>query len=327
MALPKAEVHVHLEGCLAPELVSAAARRAGAELPDGLEQGVHDLDSLLRTLDISCALVDTEAELIDIAYGFSQHEADSGVRYADVIVNPAHWPAWRDRLDRFVAALDAGFTAAETDGLTPVGVCPSIGRDQSASEAVELVEWIVADQSERLVALSIDGNEEAAGRSGPRFADAFDRAAAAGLHRCVHAGESSGPEGVWDAIDLLGAERIDHGIRCVDDPALVAELVNRGIALDVCPTSNVRLGVVSSLHDHPVEQLRATGVRVSINTDDPFLLGTDIPAEMASVATTFGWGTDVVAEMARTSIDASFAPAAVKRALQNELSAFLESPS
>lgn len=315
---------MHLEGCIDPGLVRRAARRAGVELPADLGEEVKDLDSLLRTLDISCGLIDTEDELTDIAYGYAQHAASSGVRYADVIVNPAHWTAWRDRLDRFVAALDAGFTAAETDGLTPVGVCPSIGRDQSASEAVELLEWIVASKSDRLVALSIDGNEEVAGRSSSRFASAFSQAAAAGLHRCVHAGESSGPEGVWDAIDVLGAERIDHGIRCVDEPALVAELASRGIALDVCPTSNVRLGVVPSLRAHPVQELRSAGVRVSINTDDPFLLGTDVPSELQSVATAFGWGTDAIGELARTSIDTSFASADVKDALQDELAGFLE---
>jgi len=324
VALPKAEVHVHLEGCIERDLVRRAARHQGLDIPIAPEDEVNDLGSLLRTLDASCGLIDAGDDLAEIAYGFARHAAGSGIRYADVIVNPAHWLAWRDRLDEFFAVLDSGLTAAEADGFAPVGVCPSIGRHQSGSEAVELVEWIIAHPSERLVALSIDGNEEAAGRSSSRFADAFERAAAAGLHRCVHAGESSGPEGVWDAIDVLGAERVDHGIRCVDEPALVAELRSRGVPLDICPTSNVRLGVVRSLRDHPVAALHDAGVRISINTDDPYLLGTDVPAELESVANEFGWGSGVLVEFAQTSIDASFAPGELKAALRKDLNAYVE---
>ncbi|WP_407926628.1 adenosine deaminase family protein, partial [Caenimonas soli] len=116
------------------------------------------------------------------------------------------------------------------------------------------------------MALSIDGNEAAAGRTGPRFAEAFRRAGGAGLRRTVHAGESSGPEGVRDAIELLGADRIDHGVRAIEDPGLVELLVDRQIPLGICPTSNLTLGVYPSIEDHPIDRLRRAGVAVSINT-------------------------------------------------------------
>ena len=122
---------------------------------------------------------------------------------------------------------------------------------------------VVRRQPARVVALSIDGNEAATGRTGARFAEAFAAAAAAGLHRTVHAGESSGPEGVWDAIDLLGAERIDHGVRAVEDAALVEELVRRRIPLGICPTSNVRLGVCARL-PRPPAGAAATGGRAGL---------------------------------------------------------------
>src|SRR5262249_4847089 len=158
----------------------------------------------------------------------------------------------------------------------------------------ELVETLAALRHPRVVALSIDGNEAAAGRTGPRFADAFRRAAAAGLKRTVHAGESSGPEGVRDAVGLLGADRIDHGVRAIEDASVVEMLAERGIPLGVCPTSNLTLNVAASIQAHPIDALRRAGVAVSINTDDPALLRTSLEREYALCRDAFGWSDEVV---------------------------------
>ncbi len=214
-----------------------------------------------------------------------------------------------------VDAIDAGLRAAEQDGLPPVGLCVSLLRTQSSDAAAELVDTLVALRNPRVVALSIDGNEAAAGRTGPRFADAFRRAGAAGLRRTVHAGESSGPEGVRDAITLLGADRIDHGVRAIEDPELVALLVDRQIPLGICPTSNLKLGVYARIEDHPIDRLRRAGVAVSINTDDPVLLGASLVDEYALCAKVFGWSEDDLRSLARHSVDASFANAEVKARL------------
>jgi len=323
VALPKAEVHVHLEGSIPAPLLIEAARDAGVEPPD--LTAIQGLDDLLAVLDASCALMTRPEQIERLAYDFSRRSHACGVRYADLIVNPTHWPSWHDRLDGFVTALDRGFAAAETDGLTPVGLCLSIKRDQSGAAATELAEWMVEVRHPRVVALSIDGNEAAAGRTGPRFAEAFAVAARNGLRRCAHAGESSGPEGVRDAIEILGAERIEHGIRSVEDPALVAELARRQIPLGVCPTSNVRLGTVPTLAAHPLGKLLAAGVRVSINTDDPLLLHTDLTTELALAARTFSLDNEQLGDLARTSLDASFAPPELKREITRELNAFLAS--
>jgi adenosine deaminase len=225
----------------------------------------------------------------------------------------------------FLDALGDGFTAARADGLPQVGVCVSLKRTQSAAEALDLVDRVVALRHPSVVALSIDGNEAAAGRTGPRFAAAFAEARAAGLHCCAHAGESSGPEGVRDAIDVLGAERIDHGVRAVEDPALVRRLAADGIPLDICPTSNVRLGVAPTLALHPVEALRRAGVRVSLNTDDPVLFETTVDGEYDACADTFGWTEGSLAEVARTSIESSFAAAGLRQDLLRDLDAYLRS--
>jgi adenosine deaminase len=313
-SLPKAEVHVHLEGCFEQVDVQQLAREAGEAMPDFNIQGA-DLSTFLRLLDWTCGLVRTPEQLARAAYAFAKREAANGVVYADLIVNPTHWSTWHGRLDAFVDALDSGFREAEEDGLPCVGLCISLLRQQSAQEALELVDWLITNKHPRAVGLSIDGNEAAAGRTGPRFAEAFAKAKEAGIHRTVHAGESSGPEGVRDAITYLKAERIDHGVRAIEDPDLVKELAQKSIPLNVCPGSNVILGKYPDRASHPLDKLRRAGVRVSINTDDPALMGHSLVEEYVETARTYGWDQAVVREVARTSLEASFCGDDLKRKL------------
>ena len=321
-ALPKAEVHAHLEGCFEPGVLEQWSTQARVLMPRPRERlfEFEGLADFLHFLDWACGLASTRERLAELSYGYSKRLAGGGAGYADVIVNPTHWQAWRGRLRDMIDAIDAGLTAAEQDGLPPVGLCVSLLRTQSSDAAIELVDALVALRHPRVVALSIDGNEAAAGRTGPRFAEAFRRAGAAGLCRTVHAGESSGPEGVRDAIELLGADRIDHGVRAIEDPELVGLLVDRQIPLGVCPTSNLTLGVYASIEDHPIDRLRRAGVVVSVNTDDPVLLGASLVGEYALCSKAFDWSDDVLRALARNSIDASFANADVKARLTQALS-------
>lgn len=320
-SLPKAEVHVHLEGCFEPATLENWARQACVPMPRPRDQlfSFNGLADFLEFLDWACGLASTSDRLAEMAYGFSRRLAADGAGYADVIINPTLWAALHGRTRALIEALDAGFGAAEQDGLPPVGLCISLLRTQSADEAIDLVESLVAWRHPRVVALSVDGNDAAAGRTGPRFAEAFRRAGSAGLRRTVHAGESSGPEGVREAVELLGADRIDHGVRAIEDDLVVALLAERGIPLGICPTSNLTLKVYPSIEAHPLNRLRKAGVRVSINTDDPSLLATDLPSEYELASTAFGWTDDIVREVARTSIEASFANADVKARLNSAL--------
>lgn len=323
-ALPKAEVHLHLEGCFEAATIAQWAQAEGVALPRPQEDLFRfaGLADFLEFLDLACGLASTPQRLFDLSYGLSQRLADNGTGYADVTFNPTHWHAWHGRLAAMVDAMDAGFRAAEQDGLPPVGLCVSLLRTQTAEQATELVDTLRAMRHPRVRALSVDGNEATAGRTGPRFADAFKRAADDGLRRTVHAGESSGPQGVWDAIDLLGADRIDHGVRAIDDAALVQVLAERGIPLGICPTSNVVLGVYPSIDAHPVDKLRAAGVRVSLNTDDPALLGASLVGEYALCRETFAWTDETIRAVARTSIEASFAEVDTKASLLRALEAW-----
>ena len=323
--LPKAEVHLHLEGCVPLDAVGPNdPARAGVTFdPDTGAPRFGDLAEFLAFLDRSCALVTDGAQVERIAYEIARRAAMNGVGHTDVIFNPTHWPAWQADLGGFVERLDRGFEDGAADHGVTTALCLSLTRTQRPADSVALVDWLLAARPDRVVALSVDGNEAAVGRTGQRFAPLFARARRAGLHTCAHAGESSGPEGVRDAVELLHAERVDHGIRAVEDPELVAELAANAVPLDICPTSNVRLGVVATLAGHPVEQLRTAGVRVSLNTDDPLLFGTSVAGEYRQCAQTFGWDRSVLGAVARVSIESSFAADERKRELLCDLDSYL----
>jgi adenosine deaminase len=331
-ALPKAEVHVHLEGSFELADLLELAREARAPLPgpaatlfdvethaapQDFLAGSAGLSAFLRFLDWECGLIRTGPQAARAAYRFAAHQSASGIRYTDVIINPTHWAGWSGALPALFDALAAGFDEAEQDGLCVVRMAVSLLRTQSAGEARELV----ADRPRHVVALSVDGNESASGRTGEKFSEAFRLARDAGFHRTVHAGESSGPEGVWDALQLLHAERIDHGVRSIEDPRLIEYLVATGTPLGICPSSNITLGLYPSLDEHPVDALRAAGVTVTVNTDDPAPIGTRIEHEWAATANAFGWDEMDIIELARASIVASFAEPELKTALLAELDA------
>jgi adenosine deaminase len=315
--LPKAEVHVHLEGCFELADIQDLARAAGEPLLRPASQlfRFDGLADFLRFLTWQCGLVRTRTQVSQAAYRFAQREAAAGVVYADLIINPKHWSAWHDRLGGLLEALDDGLTCAEHDGLARVGVCVSLSREQTSASASELVERLIELRHPRVVALSIDGNEETSGRTGSRFADAFARARSAGFRTTVHAGESSGPEGVRDAIEFLGADRIDHGFRAIEDPSLVKELADRGIPLGLCPWSNIELGHFPDRSSHPLDKLRRAGVAVSINTDDPALFGVTLDDEYVATAAAYAWTPDTLAAVSRVSISASFCDDSTKRDL------------
>ncbi|MFJ3264875.1 adenosine deaminase [Serratia liquefaciens] len=324
-SMPKAEVHVHLEGCFDPEQLATWAAESGVGMPRAKDDLLNfsGLTDFLHFLDWASSLVSTRERLAQLSYSYAQRLAQNGGVYADLIFNPTHWRAWRGKLGGMIDAIDAGLRAAEEDGLPSVGLCVSLLRQQSASEAAELVDILTGLRHPRVVALSVDGNEAVAGNTGSLFAEAFERAGRAGLQRTVHAGESSGAEGVRDAILLLGADRIDHGVRAIEDPRVVALLVERNIPIGICPTSNIRLGVYESYEQHPVNRLIEAGVKVTINTDDPVLLKTTLIDEYLICQKTFNWSRESVSDLALNSIRASFAPAEIKKRGEHQLAAWI----
>jgi adenosine deaminase len=320
--LPKAEIHIHLEGCFDADTIVALATENKVPLPRPESElwSFAGLSDFLSLLDFICGLCRTPDQLAKTAYAFCERLRDAGTGYADLIVNPTHWHSWRRDISGMIDALDAGFRAAERDGLPSVGLCISLLRQQSTQEAMELVQELDRLRHPRVVALSVDGNEAAAGRTGEKFAEAFRYAGRIGLKKTAHAGESSGPMGVRDAIFFLEADRIDHGVRAVEDAELLNILVDRQIALGVCPTSNLVLGLYPSLSEHPLERLRKAGIPVSVNTDDPALLETNLPEEIGKCADAYAWDKETCRQLAETSIRASFANDDIKARLLRDLS-------
>ena len=314
-AVPKIELHIHLEGTFRPARVAELAAIAGEEPPRPVDRlfEVDNLADFLETLDWVCGLVRDEPTAEQVAYDFASYAHDQGIVYAEVIVNPTHWSGLTT--GELFTACARGLDRAKVDGLGDFRLLPSILRQQSEQEARQLVEWISGAGLPRIVGLSIDGNEEAAGRTGPRFAPAYAEAARIGLGRTAHAGESSGAEGVRDAVELLGVSRVDHGVRCIEDPEVLAMVLKRDITLNVCLTSNCTL-LYSSLDDHPIRDLAAAGVRFTINTDDPETLGISLCRELRLAADHLDWSLgDLVAAQHR-AIDAAFCSDADKQALR-----------
>lgn len=314
-SVPKIELHIHLEGTFRPERVAELAAVAGEEPPRPVGRlfEVDNLADFLETLDWVCGLVRDEPTAEQVAYDFAAYAHDQGIVYAEVIVNPTHWSGLNTT--ELFTSCARGFDRAQADGLGDFRLLPSILRQQSEQEAQQLVQWVEGAGLARIVGLSIDGNEEAAGRTGPRFAPAYANAARIGLGLTAHAGESSGAEGVRDAIELLGVSRIDHGVRCLEDPAVLDLVQERNITLNVCLTSNCTL-LYSSLDEHPIRELAVAGVRFTINTDDPETLGISLCSELQLAADHLEWTLDDLVAAQHRAVDAAFCSEAEKQALR-----------
>lgn len=325
VGLPKAELHVHLEGSFSRSRVVELARAAGERDVDrrvARAFAYRDLASFLEALDWWCSLVQSETQAEEQAWQFSRFLAKQGVCYAEVTVNPTHWTGLPRRV--LLEAMDAGFGRAHAEGLADARIVVSLRRDQPDEEVCEVLAELGDDRPDRIVGLGVDGDEAAAARLGlggrKAFAEAFAEARRIGLGCTAHAGESSGPAGVSAALDELGVTRIDHGVRSVEDPALLRRLRDEGIVLDVCPTSNVRL-LYGSMDRHPLAQLDGAGVRLTIGTDDPMTFATTLADELALAAARCGWDLARLARCQGDALDASFCDPPTRAALAEHLAA------
>lgn len=322
--LPKIELHVHLESTMPGELLERFAEAQGRSLPRPAAELYHcsaeDLSDFLAFLDRICSYVGTEADLTEVAERFSRESRGENILYAEAILNPTHWPQFT--VPQIIAAVTAGFDRGQAAGGSDCRFMLSLSRTQSAEAAMALVEEMTRWRTPRLVGLSIDGNEALTGRTGERFAPAFAAAAAAGFGRTVHAGESSGPEGVRDALDLLGADRLDHGVRGAEDPALLARLVTERVPLNVCLTSNLAL-LYRDPAEHPLRRLLDAGATVTLNRDDPTFLGSlTLTEELRRAAEFAGMTREALVECQMAAARAAFCSPAEREALVKILEEF-----
>lgn len=315
--IPKIELHVHLEGAFSPKYSATLAKKAGVELRGGSLEHLFDfvhLADFLELLDWNCGLVRSYEEVSSLAYEFAKYFTSQNVVYAEVITNPTHWSSLSH--DEHIGGILDGFERACKDGYCDCALLVSLLRTQSTESAEETVDWVLSHPHARLIGLSVDGNEEAA-ESNERFAPILKKAKAQGLRLTMHAGESSPAEGVREAIELSGAERIDHGVRAADDPALIKKIKDERIALNVCLYSNVALDVFT-YENHPLKKLYDEGVLVTVNTDDPQLLNWSLNEELSLVSSLYGWGKEDIRKVELNAAEACFC-SKEKRAKLKEL--------
>ncbi|WP_394813196.1 adenosine deaminase [Streptomyces johnsoniae] len=326
-ALPKAELHVHHVGSASPRIVAElAARHPDTSVPKDPEALAEYFvfRDFAHFIELYISVVDLIREAEDIrllTYEVARDLARQQVRYAELTVTP-HTSVKRGIPDvAFMEAIEDARTAAERDFGVVLRWCFDIPGELGLPAAEETARMACELRPEGLVSFGLGGPE--IGWPRPQFKPYFDRAIAEGLHSVPHAGETTGPETVRDALTALRAERIGHGISAARDPELMALLAERGIPLEVCPTSNVATRAVSSLAEHPLPALVAAGVTVTVNTDDPPMFGTDLNNEYAVAARLLGLDAAGVAALAKNAVAASFLDGTGKARLNEEIDAHL----
>ncbi|MFJ8884021.1 adenosine deaminase [Streptomyces sp. NPDC102402] len=309
MHLPKAELHLHIEGTLEPELAFALAARNGVELPyagtEELREAYlfEDLQSFLDLYYSLMAVLRTEEDFAELADAYLARAAAQGVRHAEIFFDPQ---AHTDRgvpigtvIEGLGRALDR---SEETHGVsTQLIMC--FLRDRSAESALETLE-AAKPYLHRVSAVGLDSAE--VGHPPAKFREVYAAATALGLRKVAHAGEEGPPEYIREALDVLGVERIDHGLRCMEDPELVDRLVSERIPLTLCPLSNVRLRAIDVLEQHPLRSMMDAGLLCTVNSDDPAYFGGYVGDTFHAVHEALGLDHEHLRTLARNSFEAAF---------------------
>jgi aminodeoxyfutalosine deaminase len=323
--MPKVELHVHLEGSIRPATLLQLAERNGIELP---VQGIDGVRDFYRFRDFAhfievyvtitrCLKTPDDYRLI--AYEFGADCARQNIRYAEVTFSiytnvrfsGLTWQAITD-------GLNAGRTQARAEFGVEWSWVFDIVRDVPETQN-DVVEIALSAQDGGVVALGLGGSEK--GFPPDLFVQSFEQARQGGLRSVPHAGEIAGPESVWSALRLLQADRIGHGVRCVEDPSLVNYLRERQIPLEICPTSNVCLGVYPGYEAHPLRQLWNEGLLITVNSDDPPMFETDLNHEYEVLVDHFGFTADELEQVGLNALRASFLPQARKTLLESQFRA------
>jgi adenosine deaminase len=329
-ALPKAELHLHIEGTLEPELMFDLAKRNKMLLPyDSVEdvRGAYVFSDLQSFLDIyyaGCSMLLTEEDFYDLTWAYLTRAAAQGVRHAEIFFDP------QTHTDRGVPfeTVVTGIHRALLDGEARLGITSGLilcflrhlsaeAAMQTLSEALPYREWILA--------VGLDSSE--VGHPPSKFRAVYDRAREAGFLAVAHAGEEGPPAYVWEALDILRVRRIDHGVRSVEDERLVGRLVGEQIPLTVCPLSNVKLRVFPNLRAHNLKQMLDRGLLVTVNSDDPAYFGGYVADNFQAAGAALDLSREQLLKLARNSFLASFLEEEQRRAYLDELDRFAAQPS
>jgi aminodeoxyfutalosine deaminase len=329
--LPKAELHVHHVGSASPEIVSQLAMRHPGVVPVDPEElrtffEFRDFAHFVEVYLAVVALVRTDEDVRYLTYEVARELASGqNVRYAEMTCTPytsvlPHDPENGIPIEAYTEAIEDARIAAERDFGIVLRWIYDIPGESGMPAADATLSFALNHRVDALVGLGLGGPE--IGVSRPQFKPHFDAARRAGLHSLPHAGETTGPETVWDALRMLGAERIGHGTSAAQDPELLAYLARHGIPLEVCPSSNIATRAVASLDEHPITAFRDAGVTITVNSDDPSMFGTTLNQEYEIASGLLDLDTGGVADLARTAVRASFAPDDLKVSMLSEIDAY-----
>jgi adenosine deaminase len=306
---PTAELHVHIEGTLEPEAVLTMARRNGVEVPyadPGELSARYHFDSLQAFLDVHYAnlrVLRTERDFFELATGYLDRARLANVRRAEIFFDPQTHVGNGVPLEAVMEGLTGALSESESSHGVSSDLIMCFLRDRGPEAAGEMLTAILAFR-DRIIGVGLDSTEI---RYPPElFRDVYARAAAEGLHLVAHAGEEGGPETVAAALDELPVERVDHGVRAMEDDDLVRRLRSERVPLTVCPLSNVRLRVVERLADHPLARMVAEKLLATVNSDDPAYFGGYVDANYLAVADELAVGADELETLALNSFDACF---------------------
>jgi adenine deaminase len=316
MELPKAELHLHIEGTLEPGLAFEMARRNRVDLPYADEDAVrraYVFEALQSFLDIyyaACSVLVSERDFYELTLEYLRRAVSQGVRHAEIFFDPQ---THTDRGIDFTTVVD-GISSALADGGRELGVTSRLImcflRHLSAEAAMDTLETALPHR-DKIIGVGLDSSEK--GNPPVKFRDVYDRARAEGFLAVAHAGEEGPPEYIWQALDVLKVQRVDHGVKCTEDERLVERLVGEQMPLTVCPFSNVKLRVFSELREHNFAQMLRRGLFVTINSDDPAYFGGYIGENYVGTATALGLTVEEMIRVARNSFSASFLPETEKQ--------------
>ena len=323
--MPKAELHIHIEGSLEPELIFALAERNAVALayPDvealRVAYAFTDLQSFLDIYYAGASVLLHERDFADMAYAYLQKAAADNIVHAEIFFDPQTHTARGVDIGTVIRGLADACARGQREWGISSGLILCFLRHLDEADALATLDAALPYR-EHFIGVGLDSSER--GHPPEKFARVFAQARAAGLHLVAHAGEEGPPEYIRNALDVLHVERIDHGVRCVEDPALVRRLAREGIALTVCPLSNLKLCVVGSLAEHNLAELLAAGLKATVNSDDPAYFGGYINQNfIETFAALPQLGAREAYTLARNSFEASFAGVEAKRAMIERLDA------
>ncbi|HEY9020814.1 MAG TPA: adenosine deaminase [Paracoccaceae bacterium] len=321
-SLPKIELHLHLEGAAPPDLIRRLAKQKSVDIAGVFDEQGHytfdDFPHFLQVYEAATSVLKRPEDYARLTTAVLEESAAQGVIYTEAFLSPdfcggGDLAAWREYLHAIREAAEAAETA---HGITMRGIVTCI-RHFGPYTARQIARCAAETAGDWITGFGMGGNETM-GKQGD-FAWSFDCAREAGLRLTTHAGEFAGPDSVRQALDDLRVTRIGHGVRAAEDPALMERLAESGTVLEVCPGSNIALGLYPGLRAHPIAKLREAGVKVTVSTDDPPFFRTTMTREFQGLEKAFGWDESDFAALNGTALDAAFCDAALKDRLRDRL--------